>query len=200
MNIGAASKASGVSAKMIRYYESIGLIRSAYRSESNYRIYGQDEVHILRFVKRARNLGFSIEETSALLGLWRDKRRASADVKRIAQSHIDDLRIKIAAMQEMVATLKHLAECCSGDDRPNCPILNSLAQAGSATLARALLRWPSSSEARNRLACSDCCPGRPPEPRRGASRTRSCGPQASAPERRSLIQAAGFVVSTMGRG
>ncbi|TPJ77153.1 Cu(I)-responsive transcriptional regulator [Mesorhizobium sp. B2-6-2] len=129
MNIGEAAKASGVSAKMIRYYESTGLIRSAHRTESNYRIYGEDEVHVLRFIKRSRNLGFSLEETSVLLGLWRDKGRASADVKRIASSHIGELQNKIAAMQEMVETLKHLVSCCSGDERPNCPILNDLAKA-----------------------------------------------------------------------
>lgn len=128
MNIGEAAKASGVSAKMIRYYESIGLIRSAHRTESNYRIYGPDEVHVLRFIKRSRNLGFSLDETATLLGLWRDKSRASADVKRIAAGHVEELQGRISAMQEMVATLKHLVHCCSGDDRPNCPILNDLAK------------------------------------------------------------------------
>ena len=128
MNIGEAAKASGVSAKMIRYYESIGLIRSAHRTESNYRIYGPDEVHVLRFIKRSRNLGFSLEETATLLGLWQDKSRASADVKRIAAGHVEELQGRISAMQEMVATLRHLVHCCSGDDRPNCPILNDLAK------------------------------------------------------------------------
>jgi MerR family copper efflux transcriptional regulator len=127
MNIGQASSASGVSAKMIRYYESIGLISPPNRTESNYRVYGADEVHTLRFVKRARTLGFSVEETATLLGLWQDKSRASAEVKDIATAHIGALETKIAELQSMVKTLKHLAHCCSGDDRPNCPILDDLA-------------------------------------------------------------------------
>ena len=127
MNIGQASSASGVSAKMIRYYESIGLISPPNRTESNYRVYGADEVHTLRFVKRARTLGFSVEETATLLGLWQDKTRASAEVKDIATAHIGSLETKIAELQSMVKTLKHLAHCCSGDDRPNCPILDDLA-------------------------------------------------------------------------
>ena len=127
MNIGQASNASGVSTKMIRYYESIGLISPPLRTESNYRVYGADEVHTLRFVKRARTLGFSVEETATLLGLWQDKTRASAEVKDIATAHIGALETKIAELQSMVKTLKHLAHCCSGDDRPNCPILDDLA-------------------------------------------------------------------------
>ncbi|MDB5530645.1 MAG: cueR [Devosia sp.] len=127
MNIGQASNATGVSAKMIRYYESIGLIRAPLRTESNYRVYSSDEVHTLRFVKRARTLGFSVEETATLLGLWQDKERASAEVKSIATGHIAALETKIAELQSMVKTLKHLANCCGGDDRPNCPILDDLA-------------------------------------------------------------------------
>ncbi|MHA6729776.1 Cu(I)-responsive transcriptional regulator [Devosia sp. A369] len=127
MNIGEASSASGVSAKMIRYYESIGLIRPPHRTDSNYRVYGEDEVHVLRFVKRARTLGFSVEETSTLLGLWQDKSRASGEVKEIATSHITALQTKIAELQGMVKTLSHLAHCCGGDNRPDCPILDDLA-------------------------------------------------------------------------
>jgi Cu(I)-responsive transcriptional regulator len=127
MNIGQASNASGVSAKMIRYYESIGLIRAPLRTDSNYRVYSSNEVHVLRFIKRARTLGFSVEETSALLALWEDKTRASAEVKDIATKHIDALETKIAELQAMVGTLKHLVHCCGGDNRPDCPILDDLA-------------------------------------------------------------------------
>lgn len=127
MNIGEASSATGVSAKMIRYYESIGLIRAPLRTGSNYRVYGEDEVHVLRFIKRARTLGFSMDETATLLGLWQDKSRASAEVKEIATSHIAELETKIRELQGMVKTLKHLAHCCGGDNRPGCPILDDLA-------------------------------------------------------------------------
>lgn len=127
MNIGEAASATGVSAKMIRYYESIGLIRAPLRTGSNYRVYGDDEVHVLRFVKRARTLGFSVEETATLLGLWQDKTRASAEVKDVATSHIAALETKIGELQGMVKTLKHLAHCCGGDNRPDCPILDDLA-------------------------------------------------------------------------
>jgi MerR family transcriptional regulator, copper efflux regulator len=127
MNIGEASGASGVSAKMIRYYEQIGLIVPKGRTESNYRVYGEDEVHLLRFIKRARSLGFSLEETETLLKLWQDKSRTSAAVKDIATGHIADLERRIAEMQSMVKTLKHLAHCCGGDNRPDCPILDDLA-------------------------------------------------------------------------
>src|SRR3546814_202349 len=127
MNIGQASDASGVSAKMIRYYEEIGLIRPMGRTGNNYRVYGGDEVHVLRFIKRARNLGFSLEETQTLLKLWQDKGRTSAAVKDVAETHIGDLERRIAEMQGMVKTLKHLAHCCGGDHRPNCPLLVDLA-------------------------------------------------------------------------
>ena len=127
MNIGQASEKSGVSAKMIRYYEQIGLISPPSRTDSNYRVYGAEEVHVLRFVKRARTLGFSVEETSALLGLWQDRTRASAEVRDIASSHIVALETKIAELQGMVKTLRHLVHCCAGDNRPDCPILDDLA-------------------------------------------------------------------------
>ncbi|MFD1746567.1 Cu(I)-responsive transcriptional regulator [Rhizobium helianthi] len=128
MNIGEASRASGVSAKMIRYYEQIGLIRPSGRSENNYRVYGQSDVHVLRFIRRARSLGFSLEETEKLLALWQDRARESAAVKEVAVAHIADLERRIAEMQGMVQTLKHLAHCCSGDGRPDCPILEDLAE------------------------------------------------------------------------
>jgi MerR family transcriptional regulator, copper efflux regulator len=130
MNIGEASEASGVSAKMIRYYEQIGLIQPSARSGNNYRIYGEGEVHVLRFIKRARSLGFSLEETERLLALWQDRERESAAVKEVATAHIADLERRIAEMQAMVKTLKHLAHCCGGDNRPDCPILEDLAGQG----------------------------------------------------------------------
>lgn len=136
MNIGQASDASGVSAKMIRYYEEIGLIRPMGRTGNNYRVYGDEEVHVLRFIRRARSLGFSLEETETLLKLWQDQSRESAAVKDVATAHIADLERRIAEMQGMVKTLKHLAHCCGGDQRPNCPILDDLAGDASAPASR----------------------------------------------------------------
>ena len=126
MNIGQAALASGVTAKMIRYYERIGLIEPPIRTEAGYRIYATEEIHELRFIKRARTLGFSIEEARQLLALWRDKSRASGDVKRFAMKHVRDLETKIAELQTMSLTLRHLARMCQGDDRPECPILADL--------------------------------------------------------------------------
>lgn len=128
MNIGEAARASGLSAKMVRYYESIGLIRPALRTESGYRVYGEDDIHTLRFIRRARGLGFSIEETSELLTLWRDKTRASADVKSFALKHVRELEAKIEELQAMCRTLTHLAGHCHGDERPECPILDDMAK------------------------------------------------------------------------
>lgn len=133
MNIGEAAKRSGVSAKMIRYYESIGLIEAPERTQAQYRVYEADDVHTLRFVRRSRNLGFSLDETRALLALWRDKGRASADVKRLAMSHVRDLEAKAAELQAMADTLRHLADHCQGDARPDCPILSDLAAASAST-------------------------------------------------------------------
>ncbi len=127
MNIGQAAEASGVTAKMIRYYESIGLIEAPARTEAGYRVYDMHDIHALRFIKRARNLGFSIEETAELLALWHDKSRASADVKAFAMQHVHDLEAKIAELQAMTRTLRHLASHCHGDTRPHCPILDDLA-------------------------------------------------------------------------
>ena len=126
MNIGEAASRSGVSAKMARHYESLGLLPPVARTESGYRRYGEKEVHTLRFVRRARDLGFSKAEIAALLKLWQNRRRASADVKRIAQRHVADLERRMAAMAEMRDSLKHLADCCQGDLRPDCPILEEL--------------------------------------------------------------------------
>ena len=127
MNIGQAASASGVSAKMIRYYESIALIPPGRRSESGYRIYSENDLHALRFVKRARTLGFSLDQIRNLLSLWQNKERASADVKRIALGHVAELNQRIDELTEMRDTLQTLARCCKGNDRPDCPILQSLA-------------------------------------------------------------------------
>ena len=127
-NIGAASKASGVSAKMIRHYEDIGLLPKVARSFGNYRVYSANDIHVLRFIRRARDLGFSIEEIRELLGLWRNKSRSSAAVKKIAGKHIADLRVKIAELESMVQTLEHLTRNCHGDHRPDCPILDDLSR------------------------------------------------------------------------
>jgi MerR family gold-responsive transcriptional activator of gol and ges genes len=126
MNIGQAAKASGVSAKMIRYYEQSGLIPAADRTASGYRDYSDTDVHMLRFIRRARDLGFSVAEISDLLGLWRDETRQSAEVKRLAQGHIDELEKKIKDLQDMARTLSVLVNACHGDHRPHCPILQSL--------------------------------------------------------------------------
>ncbi|WP_409479897.1 Cu(I)-responsive transcriptional regulator [Pseudobdellovibrio sp. HCB154] len=127
MNIGAAAKLSGVNAKLIRHYESIGIIPKASRSESGYRTYSEADVHILSFVKRSRTLGFSMKEIKKLVSLWRNKARASSEVKTMATKHITEMEQKIHELQEMVKTLRHLAKNCHGDHRPDCPILNDLA-------------------------------------------------------------------------
>lgn len=129
MNIGTASRRSGVPAKTIRYYESIGLIRPADRRDNNYRDYSDDDVQTLRFISRARGLGFSVKEVGALLTLWHDKRRASHDVKALAVRHIADIDRKIQELESMRRTLVGLTERCHGDDRPSCPILDDLAGA-----------------------------------------------------------------------
>ncbi|HVL72214.1 MAG TPA: Cu(I)-responsive transcriptional regulator [Beijerinckiaceae bacterium] len=126
MKIGAAAERSGVSTKMIRYYESIGLLAKAARRDNAYRDFDERDVHDLRFIRRARTLGFSVEEIARLLALWRDKGRPSREVKAIAEAHVADLEARIAEMQGMAATLRHLAHCCHGDERPDCPILDDL--------------------------------------------------------------------------
>ena len=127
VNIGQASKASGVSAKMIRHYEEVGLIPAASRTESGYRQYNEAEVHSLRFIRHARDLGFSIAQIGELVGLWQNRRRSSSRVKALALAHVADLERKVANLQAMKETLEHLAHCCHGDDRPECPILDRLA-------------------------------------------------------------------------
>ena len=126
MNIGQAAKASGVSAKMIRYYEQTGLIPAADRTDSGYRDYSDTDVHMLRFIRRARDLGFSVAEIGELLNLWRDETRQSAEVKRLAQGHIDALEKKIVVLQDMAHSLTMLVNACHGDHRPHCPILQRL--------------------------------------------------------------------------
>lgn len=134
MNIGLVAKESGINAKLIRHYESIGIIPKASRSDSGYRVYSDADVHILTFVKRGRALGFSMKEIKKLLGLWRNRSRTSREVKSLAFKHIEEMESKIKSLQEMVGTLKHLSSHCHGDSRPDCPIIDELA--ASKTLRR----------------------------------------------------------------
>ena len=127
MNIGEVARQAGVNAKRVRHYEAIGLLPKAARSSGNYRAYSDNDVHTLRFIRQARDLGFAIEDIRALLGLWRDRRRPSREVKKLVQRHAAALRERIAEMQGLVATLEHLGHNCHGDDRPECPILDELA-------------------------------------------------------------------------
>jgi len=126
MNIGQAANVSGVSAKRIRYYEQIGLIDSAKRTDAGYRVYDERDLHTLAFIQRSRQLGFSLEEIARLLELWRNEHRSSSDVRRIAQGHIADMKSRIDELQSMVNILQELIGCCDGDDRPDCPILDDL--------------------------------------------------------------------------
>ncbi|MDZ7937179.1 MAG: Cu(I)-responsive transcriptional regulator [Rhodoferax sp.] len=127
VNIGKAARQSGVSAKMLRHYESLGLLGTVSRTDSGYRLYSPADVHTLRFIKRCRDLGFSMAEIGELVGLWQNRGRASSHVKKIAQKHLDELNARVAAMQAMQRTLGTLLDCCHGDGRPDCPILDDLA-------------------------------------------------------------------------
>ncbi len=127
LNIGAAAEVSGVSAKMIRHYEAIGLIPKVRRTASDYRIYSGNDVHMLRFIRHARDLGFAMAQIAELLRLWRDQRRPSREVKHVALAHIAALERKIGELQAMKASLEHLTAHCHGDERPECPILDDLA-------------------------------------------------------------------------
>ncbi len=136
MNIGDAAKATGLSSKTIRYYESIDLV-AADRLENGYRSYSDAHVHKLRFVQRARGLGFSIDDCRALLSLYEDEHRASAEVKSIAQKHLEDIEAKISELQNLQQTLSHLVEHCAGDHRPDCPIMDGLSGEGGEASAKA---------------------------------------------------------------
>jgi len=127
-SIGEAAKQSGLSVKMIRHYEAVGLLPRAARTFGNYRLYAPNDVHTLRFIKRARALGFSMLDIKELLGLWRSKSRSSAAVKKIAGKHLQELERKIAELKAMTGTLEHLMHHCHGDHRPDCPILDDLAR------------------------------------------------------------------------
>lgn len=127
MNIGQLAKSSGVSAKMIRYYESIGLLPAAERSESNYRVYRSEDIHTLRFIKRSRSLGFSLDEIQILVGLWQNPERPSSEVKSLVHQHIGTLELKLTEIQSILQVLKQLSSSCHGDHRPECPILDELA-------------------------------------------------------------------------
>lgn len=130
VNIGSAAELSGISAKMVRHYESLGLLSHVARTDSGYRQYTEADVHTLRFIKRSRDLGFSMAEIGELVTLWQNRRRTSASVKRIAQKHVDELAARIEAMQSMQRTLRQLLHHCHGDGRPDCPILDDLASQG----------------------------------------------------------------------
>ena len=169
MNIGEAAQASGVSAKMVRHYEALGLLPRVPRTAAGYRQYGDAEVHTLRFIRRSRDLGFGIDEIRALLALWHDRARSNADVKRIALKHVADLRRRIDEMLAMQRTLAALAACCHGDGRPDCPILDDLA--GSTGTAPAPARRPPVPPARTR-ATATRAPRAPRVPSAAAIRRR----------------------------
>ena len=133
MNIGEAASTSGVSAKMIRHYEELGLLPEARRTESGYRQYEQADVHTLRFIRHSRDLGFSLSEIAELVSLWQNRRRPSRQVKALAEAHIKELERKAAEILAMKSALEHLVHCCHGDDRPECPILDGLAAEGAVT-------------------------------------------------------------------
>jgi Cu(I)-responsive transcriptional regulator len=149
MNIGAVARRTGVAAKTIRYYESIGLLDRPARSDGNYRVYGERDLATLRFIQRARGLGFAIKEVANLLALWRDRRRSSADVRALAVVHLDEIERKLEELQGIRATLRHLVACCHGDERPDCPIIDNLdAATPDAPIQRPAAKRTASSAAR----------------------------------------------------
>jgi len=153
MNIGQAATASGVSAKMIRHYEQVGLFPEPDRTDAGYRQYSEKEVHTLRFIRQARDLGFSIQQIGELVGLWQNRRRPSRQVKALAEAHIKELEQKTQDLLAMKATLEHLVQCCHGDDRPECQILDTLASENPALAV---------TKARKGAATSGLRSGRPP--------------------------------------
>ncbi len=155
MNIGETARSSGVSAKMIRHYEEIGLIPKANRTDSGYRRYNGNDVHTLRFIRQARNLGFSIKQIEELLGLWRNQRRPSRKVKALALAHVEELDARIRELEAMKQTLQELAAHCHGDERPECPILDGLAAPSSLAAPRAARKDISQQQGRaqKRNAC-----------------------------------------------
>lgn len=153
MNIGQAATASGVSAKMIRHYEQVGLFPEPGRTDAGYRQYSEMEVHTLRFIRQARDLGFSIQQIGELVGLWQNRRRPSRQVKALAEAHIKELEQKTRDLLAMKATLEHLVQCCHGDDRPDCPILDTLASENAA---------PAVAKARKGATTGGLRSGRPP--------------------------------------
>jgi MerR family transcriptional regulator, copper efflux regulator len=128
MNIGEAARRAGINAKRVRHYETIGLLPKAARSNANYRSYSETDVHTLRFIRQARDLGFAIEDIRALLGLWRNRRRPSREVKKLVERHAAELRTRIVDLEAILGSLEHLAHHCHGDERPDCPILDDLAR------------------------------------------------------------------------
>ena len=150
MNIGEAAGASGVSAKMIRHYEELGLLPEARRTDSGYRQYEQNEIHTLRFIRHARDLGFSLSEIAELVGLWQNRRRPSRQVKALAEAHIKELELKAAELLAMKSALEHLVRCCHGDDRPECPILDGLA--GDAAVSNTAAPQRVTPRAKHRVA------------------------------------------------
>ena len=150
MNIGEAASGSGVSAKMIRHYEQLGMLPEARRTESGYRQYEADDIQTLRFIRHARDLGFALPEIAELVGLWKNRRRPSRQVKALAEAHIHELELKAAHLLAMKSALEHLVQCCHGDERPQCPILDGLAGAGA--LANAPAPQRTTPTARHRTA------------------------------------------------
>jgi Cu(I)-responsive transcriptional regulator len=140
MNIGQAAQSTGVSAKMIRHYEDVGLLPAPRRTDAGYRQFSGSEVHTLRFIRHARDLGFSISAIGELVGLWQNRKRPSRQVKALAQAHIQELEQKAQELLTMKATLEHLVRCCQGDDRPECPILENLARQGATAPKRTVMQ------------------------------------------------------------